>query len=101
MARRSDFAGLEEFMAVAEHGSFRGAAALLRVTPAAVSQSIKALEARVGVPLLARTTRSVGLTEAGARFLTQLRPATTQITEAVAELGLARRRPSGTLRLSV
>lgn len=101
MARRSEFAGLPEFMAVAEKASFRAAAAALRVTPAAVSQAVKALEERVGAPLFLRTTRSVGLTEAGARFLAQLRPAAAEISQAMAELGASRIRPSGTLRLSV
>jgi DNA-binding transcriptional LysR family regulator len=65
MARIDVFSGLTEFMAVADQGSFRAAAAQLRVSAAAVSQAIKALEARVGMPLFLRTTRSVALTEAG------------------------------------
>jgi DNA-binding transcriptional LysR family regulator len=70
-----DLSGVNELLLVAEKRSFTAAAAVLRVTPSAVSQSISALERRLSVPLLQRTTRSVGLTEAGVRFLAQLRPA--------------------------
>ena len=101
MARRSLFSGIPEFLAVAELGSFRAAAAQLRVTPGAISQSVKALEEQVGVPLFLRTTRSLGLTEAGTLFLAQLRPATAEIRQAVDSLGVLRGRPTGTLRLSV
>ena len=64
-----DLSGLTALLAVAEKRSFTAAAAELRVTPSAVSQTVRALEERVGVRLLQRTTRSVGLTEAGARFV--------------------------------
>jgi DNA-binding transcriptional LysR family regulator len=101
MARRTLFAGIPEFLAVAEHGSFRAAAAQLRVTPAAMSQAVKALEEQLGVPLFLRTTRSVGLTEAGAQFLAQLRPPTAEIRQAIERLGALRGRPSGTLRFTV
>ena len=60
---------LTAFVAVAELSSFSGAAARLQVSPSAVSQSIRALEQRLGVTLLNRTTRSVSLTEAGMRYL--------------------------------
>jgi len=93
--------GVETFVRVAERASFRQAAADLGVTPSAVSQSIRALEARLGIALFSRTTRSVGLTEAGATFLEGVRPAFDSITsasEAVREFGKA---PSGLLRLTV
>ena len=61
--------GVEAFLSVAQHRSFRRAAAELGVTPSAISQAVRALEARVGAALFIRTTRSVGLTEAGERFL--------------------------------
>ena len=61
--------GVEAFLSVAQHRSFRKAAAELGVTPSAISQAIRTLEARVGAALFIRTTRSVGLTEAGERFL--------------------------------
>jgi DNA-binding transcriptional LysR family regulator len=101
MARIDVFSGLTEFTAVAERGSFRAAAAHLRVSAAAVSQAIKALEARVGMPLFLRTTRSVALTEAGAQLHRRLRGATGEITEALGEIDALRSRPSGVLRLSV
>ena len=68
-----DLTGLTALLAVAEKRSFTAAAAELRVTPSAVSQTVRAFEERVGVQLLHRTTRSVSLTEAGARFVEQLR----------------------------
>ena len=93
--------GVEAFLSVAQHRSFRRAAADLGVTPSAISQAIRALEARVGVALFIRTTRSVGLTEAGERFLSRAKPA---FEELVAASEVARglgQRPSGLLRLSV
>ena len=101
MARLSTFSGLTEFLAVAESGSFRAAAARLQVTPAAISQSVKALETRVGMPLLLRTTRSVAMTEAGASLLARLRPAATEIEGALGDLTASRGQPTGLLRLSV
>src|SRR5215470_12437192 len=92
--------GLEAFLRVAEHRSFRRAAAELGVTPSAMSQAIRALEARVGAPLFIRTTRSVGLTEAGQRFLSRAKPAFEELvaaSEAARDLG---HRPAGLLRLS-
>jgi DNA-binding transcriptional LysR family regulator len=86
---------------VAELGSFRAAAAHMRVTPAAVSQAIKALESRIGLPLFLRTTRNVAPTEAGERLLTRLRPAATEIREAIEDLNALREQPAGLLRLSV
>ena len=66
---RNQLDGVEAFLRVAERRSFRAAADDLGLSPSAISQTIRALEGRVGVPLLTRTTRSVGLTEAGERFL--------------------------------
>src|SRR5882757_1631090 len=101
MGRIDTFTGLSEFLAVAERASFRAAAADLGVTPAAVTQAIRALERRLGLPLFQRTTRRVSLTEAGAALLARLRPATTEISESLEALGVLRTRPSGLLRLSV
>lgn len=101
MARANSFSGLTEFLAVAECGSFRAAAARLRVTPAAISQAVKALEARVAMPLFLRTTRSVAMTEAGAGLLARLRPAATEIDGALGDLSVSRGQPTGVLRLSV
>src|SRR3954452_11627962 len=93
--------GVEVFLAVARHRSFRRAAAELAVTPSAVSQAVRALEARMGAALFARTTRSVGLTEAGQRFLDGARPGFEELVaagEAARDVG---HRPTGLLRLSV
>jgi DNA-binding transcriptional LysR family regulator len=92
--------GVEAFLAVARKSSFRGAAADLGVTPSAVSQAVRTLEARVGAALFTRTTRSVGLTEAGHRFFDRAGPAFEELLaagEAARELGA---RPTGTLRLT-
>jgi DNA-binding transcriptional LysR family regulator len=93
--------GVEAFLSVARHRSFRRAAAELGVTPSAISQAVRALEARVGAALFIRTTRSVGLTEAGERFLSRARPAFEELvaaSEVARELG---QRPAGLLRLTV
>jgi DNA-binding transcriptional LysR family regulator len=93
--------GVEAFLSVAQHRSFRRAAAELGVTPSAISQSVRALEARVGAALFTRTTRSVGLTEAGEKFLSRAKPAFEELVaagEVARELG---QRPAGLLRLSV
>jgi DNA-binding transcriptional LysR family regulator len=93
--------GLEAFLGVARHRSFRRAAAELGVTPSAVSQAVRALERRIGAALFIRTTRSVGLTEAGERFLARAKPAFEELvaaSEAARDLG---RRPTGLLRLTV
>ena len=93
--------GVEAFLSVAQHRSFRRAAAELGVTPSAISQAVRAIEARVGAALFTRTTRSVGLTEAGERFLSRAKPAFEELvaaSEVARDLG---RRPTGLLRLSV
>lgn len=96
-----DLSGLTALLAVVERRSFTAAAASMRVTPSAVSQSVRALEERVGVRLVQRTTRNVGLTEAGARFVARLKPAVGAIKEAFDLLGDLRDRPAGLLRLTV
>jgi DNA-binding transcriptional LysR family regulator len=99
--RQGALDGVEAFLSVAQYRSFRRAAADLGVTPSAVSQAVRALEARVGAALFIRTTRSVGLTEAGERFLSRAKPAFEELvaaSEAARELG---QRPAGLLRLSV
>jgi DNA-binding transcriptional LysR family regulator len=98
---RDDLTGLRALLCVAQKRSFTAAAAELRVTPSAVSQSVRALEDRVGVRLVARTTRNVALTEAGAQFVARLQPALDQISEAFDALGELRGRPSGLLRLTM
>lgn len=88
------------FLAVAEHRSFTLAARRLNVSPTAVSKGVRALEAKHGVPLFTRTTRSVSLTDAGASLLAVLKPAVTQIEDAFSELEQFQRRPAGRLRLT-
>src|ERR1041385_1099931 len=99
--RQGALDGVEAFLSVAQHRSFRRAAGELGVTPSAISQAIRTLEARVGAALFIRTTRSVGLTEAGARFLSRAKPAFEELVaagEAARDLG---ERPAGLLRLTV
>jgi DNA-binding transcriptional LysR family regulator len=99
--RQGALDGVETFLSVARHRSFRRAAAALGVTPSAVSQAVRVLEARLGVALLARTTRSVGLTEAGQRFLVRAAPAFDELVAAGAAARDLGQRPSGLLRLAV
>jgi DNA-binding transcriptional LysR family regulator len=99
--RQSALDGVEAFLSVAQHRSFRKAAAELGVTPSAMSQAVRALETRVGAALFIRTTRSVGLTEAGERFLSRAKPAFEELvaaSEVAHDLG---QRPAGLLRLTV
>jgi DNA-binding transcriptional LysR family regulator len=99
--RQGALEGVEAFLAVANRRSFRRAAGDLQVTPSAVSQAVRALEARVGAALFVRTTRSVGLTEAGRRFLDQAGPAFDELLAAAAAARDLGQRPTGLLRLSV
>jgi DNA-binding transcriptional LysR family regulator len=101
MGRIDGFTGLAEFLAVAKYASFREAGAKLGVTASAVSQAIRSLEARVGLPLFQRTTRRVALTEAGAQLVIQLSPAATTINDAMESVRNLGQRATGTLRLSV
>src|SRR5215475_7898036 len=93
--------GVETFLSVARHRSFRRAAAELGITPSAMSQAVRALEARMGVALFVRTTRSVGLTEAGERFLFRAKPAFEELAAAGAAVREFGQRPTGLLRLAV
>jgi DNA-binding transcriptional LysR family regulator len=97
--RRGELADLTAFVAVADHLSFRAAAARLGVTPSALSHTMRQLEERIGVRLLHRTTRSVSLTDAGFRLLERLRPAIDQIAGALEGLNQERQRPFGHLRI--
>ncbi|MBX3212446.1 MAG: LysR family transcriptional regulator [Labilithrix sp.] len=98
---RTDLGGLDTFVAVAEARSFRAASQRLGVTASAVSQSVRQLEARLGLPLFTRTTRSVALTEAGEHLLHGLRPAFADVRATLETLEHLRGRPAGTLRLNV
>lgn len=91
---------LDAFAAVARHRSFRGAAAERGVSASTLSQALRDLEARLGVRLLNRTTRSVGLTEAGARLLERLSPALSDIAAAVDQAAASDDSPAGTVRIN-
>lgn len=97
---RENYNDLLAFLAVARERSFTRAAAQLGVSQSALSHTLRALEARLGLRLLTRTTRSVALTEAGERLLLQLAPSYADIDAAVAGLGDLRDRPAGTLRIT-
>jgi DNA-binding transcriptional LysR family regulator len=92
--------GLVAFVTVAQKRSFTAAAAALEVTPPAVSQALKQLEAKLGVRLLHRTTRSVGLTDAGERYLARVGPAVDELVSASSELDAYRDGLSGQLRIN-
>ncbi len=98
--RQGALDGVEAFLSVAQHRSFRRAAAELGVTPSAISQAVRALEARVGAVLFIRTTRSVGLTEAGERFFLRAKPAFEELVAASAVARDLGQRPTGLLRLT-
>jgi DNA-binding transcriptional LysR family regulator len=96
---RDELAVLAAFAVVSEERSFTRAAVRLGVSTSAISHSIRGLEDRLGVRLLARTTRTVVPTQAGERLLAQLRPALGEIESAIAEVGRLREKPAGTVRL--
>ena len=98
--RQGALDGVEAFLCVARHRSFRRAATELGVTPSAISQAVRTLEARVGAALFLRTTRSVGLTEAGARFVSRARPAFEELVAASESARALGERPIGLLRLT-
>src|ERR1700721_1354743 len=99
--RQGALDGVEAFLSVAQQRSFRRAAAELGVTPSAMSQAVRALETRVGAALFIRTTRSVGLSEAGERFLSRAKPAFEELVAASAAARDLGTRPAGWLRLTV
>jgi DNA-binding transcriptional LysR family regulator len=95
------FDGLPTFLSVARQKSFRAAARELGVTPGAVSQAVRALELKLGLPLFQRTTRRVSLTDAGEQLFARVAPAAAQIEGALDDLAGLRDTPSGLLRLTV
>ncbi len=98
--RLNQLDGLLAFWKVAQHRGFTAAAAALEVSPSALSQAIRQLEARLGVRLLNRTTRSVSLTEAGEAYLSRIGPALVDVLEAGEQLHALQGRPSGVLRIN-
>src|SRR5471032_2915608 len=93
--------GIAAFARVAHHASFTRAAAELGVSPSALSQTVRTLEQRLGVRLLDRTTRRVGVTELGQQLLHGARPALDALAQAVEGLDEACDKPAGMLRLNV
>ena len=92
---------LESFVQSAEGGSFSAAARRLGLTPAAVSKNVARLEARLGLRLFQRSTRSLTLTEGGERFLAQIGGALSTLREAVAGIDTDDGQPAGTLKVSM
>ena len=99
--RAGDFADFAIFVAIAEEGSLRAAAARLDLRPSTVSHGLRALEARLGVRLFHRTTRSVALTEAGQALLARIAPALSTLEAADEAVNDFRAHPTGQVRLSV
>lgn len=97
---RPDLYALDSFAAVARHSNFRRAAVERGVSASTLSQAVRDLEARMGVRLLNRTTRSVALTDAGAALLERLQPALAEIGEAVAVARSSQAEPQGPLRIN-
>lgn len=97
----SDLSALATFLVVAEERSFTRAAKRQGVTPSAVSHAMRALEEEVGVRLLARTTRSVSLTEAGEQLVARLRPALSEVGETLEEISGEREKAAGRVCLLV
>lgn len=98
--RRIRPADLSIFLAIAEHRSFRRAAVELGVTPSALSHALRAIEERLDIRLVNRTTRGVALTEAGERLFGRIKPAFLDIDDALDDLNTFRGEPSGKLRLN-
>ncbi|MDW8397503.1 MAG: LysR family transcriptional regulator [Acetobacteraceae bacterium] len=97
---RTDFPGLEAFLAIAERGSFRAAAAHLNLSQTALSHRIRKLEANLGVRLFVRTTRQVSLTAAGREFLGRVRGPAESLADAFAALAAAAAGGGGSIALA-
>ena len=97
---RENLNDLVAFMVVAREGSFTKAASQLGVSQSALSHALRSLEERLGIRLLARSTRSVSPTEAGEKLLTTLAPRFEEIEGALTSLGDWRGNPTGTVRIS-
>jgi len=98
---QTDLGDLNAFMAVARASGFRDAARVTGLSASGLSEAVRRLEARLGVRLLHRTTRSVVPTEAGERLLARLGPALTEVAAALDGIDEFRGRPAGTLKLNV
>src|SRR5256884_1362541 len=98
--RRGQLDDLLAFIAVGQERSFTKAAAKLGISQSALSHTIRELEARLGVRLLTRTTRSVSPTEAGERLLHTLAPRFEEIEAELAAVSELREKPAGTIRIT-
>src|SRR5580658_7200492 len=98
--QRGNMDDLLAFLAVGRERSFTKAAAKLGVSQSALSHTVRELEARLGVRLLARTTRSVSPTEAGERLFRNLGPRFEEIDAELAALSELREKPAGTIRIT-
>ena len=96
-----DLSELNAFLSVAKAGGFRDAARATGASASGLSEAVRRLEARLGVRLLNRTTRSVAPTEAGARLIERLAPALGEVEAALDVVNIFRDRPAGTLKLNV
>ena len=99
--RHGDFSDLAVFVAIAEAGSLRAAAARLGMQPSTVSHVLRALEARLGVRLFHRTTRSIALSEAGRALFGEVAPPLAQMSQALEAVNVFRAHPAGKVRVSV
>ena len=98
--RRDNLNDFLAFIAVAREGSFTKAAAKLGVSQSALSYTVRTLEARLGLRLLTRTTRSVSLTEAGERLLERVGPRFDEIESEISAISALRDKPAGTVRIT-
>lgn len=98
---KADLADLHAFLAVAQARGFRDAARSIGSSASTLSEAVRRLEARLGVRLLHRSTRSVTPTEAGTRLIERLAPALGEVEAALDVVNLFRDQPAGTLRLNV
>lgn len=98
--RREDLGDLNVFLAVAEERSFTRAAARLGRSQSSLSQIVRRLEERLGLRLLTRNTRSVGVTQAGEKLVETLKPAIADIEARLALLSELRETPAGLVRIT-
>jgi len=101
MRTRELLEGVPVFVAVVEARSFTRAAKKMGISPSAASQAVRSLEARIGTPLLSRSTRSLSLTSAGEAYLRRISPAFATIEDATREAMGRKSQPSGLLRLTM
>ncbi|ATN36888.1 LysR family transcriptional regulator (plasmid) [Rhizobium sp. ACO-34A] len=97
----TEFAQLKAFVAVCDERAFGRAAKRLAISPSALSRTVRSLESRLGIRLLNRTTRSVGLTEAGSVLYDRIKPMMMGMDEAVMAVGAYQEAPKGVVRVNL